>query len=1407
MRKHRSHGLLSDYLAAYRAVLTLGKTGLGTSRSNSRINYLGVRKLFYFFLLNEHLAAHRAMLALGKARLGASRSNRRVNNHSVALGDYDSIKLVILSVKVLAAYRADVMSKHTLALTACIGTLVPCAKAVRYDSHRTVNESHVIVCLETCEPCVGVDKRADRIALLGEIIPAERDKAVYILNRVAAYKAIDGEGEVGSFTEVDVGDVSKGNGNARALYLHSVFSCAVLNYFTLSVTHGVGYDDLVYTCVCGRNEAVINLAVILNANVAYLAVLGALGDLKHGAVRKSNCDSGLMRRLIVGEIATLKLDLYRVRSDDDLSHYGNSVIEGFTAVKKERDLRVSADIKFVLVSGYNDLAVVVNTYKEVCELIAVIIAYNVRVKIVVIKVAESEYIVAVYRGMEAKLKLNSVRMNYNHTCADCGIVIGIGNDCDDEICACRAVRLVILKSNRRVSGKLLNHLDDLVKSRYGSLRLYKRCLKSINIINEGLCAYSVSVICLKDAVSCKSVINPCGKINVNVSVYSGKILKACDIHAKAYGNYGGIGSYGGEICRACRNEVVNVIIGAVILVSAALNLYPRLRRLDYECAYALTCVGNLAVSISDNDYRGDGIRACVGRRSIACVRHAVSLNTRVDQTESVIIKSRKVYESSVLILDHKAVCHLVLHGAVVLEVAIVVLAILIAEVGIKVLGNYYEGTSKDVGVIHLFACINYERELKVCADIKTLGAIMNNDIAVNIKAYEELDDLCGCSRKAAVLDLYCVRTGVERAALKAGISDNIVSIVLIPCYLGLDRIRRNCKHAYVVYSVVVCVRAYRAKEVYANISRHFAADNDINVASVAKLLEVVEKLKYSVKSLGVRRVFGVLAKLLNRIAKLAELYRLAKRKSDINAALCKKLVDEIKLISKRVGKNDLRVYSRAARIGNVESCYVKSNDELDKIKLYTACYEGILVGVAVLYDKVVDNKACRTLLNNDSSGRLGWLVILVALKLKLYLGAVGYGKTDNVGSKYYISGIYALDLYAVYVNAVKKKRHKLFLSVATVGNRNVGIEPKLSLGTLIGNVDRVSVGRYLAKLACIDNDLDGLLGLCAKLVSRKVLIVKLKLLIGVKYVLKLALDCVKAYRACHKAHTVLVDKAYDNALHLIVCGRSRLGEFFSYIKPKLANGNVNADLTAHAGLGKLVKYSLLVYAKIKRPNVNGDGYGGRLVSKVLDAVRHINKRRRAIAYVKVRKYVLSNVLNAHIGVIDDVILTEYLSSYVAKRYADAYCKGVGKVCVSSRFTYLYLNGNVTRLAKRGSYAINDGKDVAFTAGNIYTNVFCNPCVVNNGAVINGKGIVVNYVGGNLLIASSVKRRAGVSTLICRCGGGVAELHLKEALRDLLRRPYCGHRAYVRVISAFYKRARGVRDVPYDLVGIGVDAER
>ena len=445
----------------------IGLATYGTSlRSSAICVYPGVTERINYFLLNDNLAASLAMRAFGKTGVYAIRCHCCIDNHvGVGSGNYDSFKLVIFSVKVLAAGALEISESSGILTILCGNLVYPFTKGVRHYGHRTVYEGDIIVCFEIKKPCVGVYKLAYSIVVFGKVIPAKRNELVNILNGVVTDKSAYVIGEVRSFTEVDIGNIAHGNSKLSALYFHSVFSNAILYYFTLLVAHGVAYDYLVQTCVYGRKEAVINLAVVLDTNVTNLTVLGALGNLKHGSVGKGDRDSRLVRCLIVCEIAALKLDLYRIGSDYDLSCDRNSVIEGrIGAINKERNLCVSADVKLALISSYNNVAVIIYTDEEVNELVASIFAFNESVKVVVLKIAPSEYVVSVLGGMETKLKLYSVGMNNHYTGVNRRIMIRIGNDCDYKVCAYIAVALIIMERDGHVSGKLLDDVYDLIKS-------------------------------------------------------------------------------------------------------------------------------------------------------------------------------------------------------------------------------------------------------------------------------------------------------------------------------------------------------------------------------------------------------------------------------------------------------------------------------------------------------------------------------------------------------------------------------------------------------------------------------------------------------------------------------------------------------------------------------------------------------------------------------------------------------------------------------------------------------------------------------------------------------------------------------------------------------------------------------
>ena len=80
MTKSVNNGLRYKNLVTNRAVLTLGKTGFGTSRSFCRVNNLGVSERVDYLLRDEDCVASRAACTFGKTGFGTSGSLCLINN-------------------------------------------------------------------------------------------------------------------------------------------------------------------------------------------------------------------------------------------------------------------------------------------------------------------------------------------------------------------------------------------------------------------------------------------------------------------------------------------------------------------------------------------------------------------------------------------------------------------------------------------------------------------------------------------------------------------------------------------------------------------------------------------------------------------------------------------------------------------------------------------------------------------------------------------------------------------------------------------------------------------------------------------------------------------------------------------------------------------------------------------------------------------------------------------------------------------------------------------------------------------------------------------------------------------------------------------------------------------------------
>ena len=136
----------------YRAVLTFGKTGLGTCGLYCRVNYDVVVELVNNFLCYENLVTYRAMLTFGKACLGTCRS--------LSCVDYFSVSELINNFLLYESYAANrallTVSKTGLGAACslagncflCVSKLFDslCLSAKLNATYRTVNYAVVRAC-------------------------------------------------------------------------------------------------------------------------------------------------------------------------------------------------------------------------------------------------------------------------------------------------------------------------------------------------------------------------------------------------------------------------------------------------------------------------------------------------------------------------------------------------------------------------------------------------------------------------------------------------------------------------------------------------------------------------------------------------------------------------------------------------------------------------------------------------------------------------------------------------------------------------------------------------------------------------------------------------------------------------------------------------------------------------------------------------------------------------------------------------------------------------------------------------------------------------------------------------------------------------------------------------------------
>ena len=79
-------GLLNQDLTASGTMLTLGKTGISTSRSNRPVDYFRVTRGRNFRVLNQNFTTRGTMLTFGKSGSSTGRRNSTVNYFRVTRG-------------------------------------------------------------------------------------------------------------------------------------------------------------------------------------------------------------------------------------------------------------------------------------------------------------------------------------------------------------------------------------------------------------------------------------------------------------------------------------------------------------------------------------------------------------------------------------------------------------------------------------------------------------------------------------------------------------------------------------------------------------------------------------------------------------------------------------------------------------------------------------------------------------------------------------------------------------------------------------------------------------------------------------------------------------------------------------------------------------------------------------------------------------------------------------------------------------------------------------------------------------------------------------------------------------------------------------------------------------------------
>ncbi len=650
-----NYSLRYDNLAAYRAVLALGKTGGCAIGCYRCINYLGMtdRK-------NDPILAAKLLAAYGT-----------VDNLVVVTGIYAVSRDVILHYSLtlgvavrkseicniaVAAYRAGVGGIATLSAgRSDYNSLV----AVPLNGHSAVYKGYVVVGIKTVEPLPSGDEAADGVAVILNRLPVDLNERDNKPESVALSKTVNSPAEAGKLTEVN-GNIVHGNGDSRSLdhKLANADSNAILTV--------VSDDYVVAACIGGSVSRAIESVEgeVKNLNLGHIhvsfAVNAAEDDISDAL---SVTVVGNLNPVICAEAYVVDALYDNESSCDRLCGVNNAV----QVEADEGELLVYAEAKLILIGGENYPPVLgINAEEDILDILVCKSVRCLSTKTDLLKEIKSvDAVLICVDPVESNLLQCGI--DEVKTCIHIGHVVRIGYNADNKVDAYLAKHKLLLIDEG--NGGILVKLCKSVAYSIENSRLYAKLLKlRSNLVNSrDELGYGKTV--LKDLELSKDLVDPSGKVYVDSTLKCIKTkLGERAVAVKHSGDYGHvntlteIGTYGDK---SVGGVVASVLTRTVIYGDVSLG------RLDGEGDIAYTEINYSTLLVACGVLNDQLVYTCVYGCDTAVVELSVRLNANEEDINTLVGKldNRTVSKSdadsrclSLAVVGEVGVCNLNLCG-------------------------------------------------------------------------------------------------------------------------------------------------------------------------------------------------------------------------------------------------------------------------------------------------------------------------------------------------------------------------------------------------------------------------------------------------------------------------------------------------------------------------------------------------------------------------------------------------------------------------------------------------------------------------------------------------------------------------------------------------------------------------